>query len=341
MTRTIRELARGLRFPEGPILLPDGSVLVVEIAAGRLTRVARDGATEVVAMPGGGPNGAAIGPDGRCYVCNNGGFEWTGRDGRLYPRHEAPDWRGGRIDVVDLRTGSCSVLYGPDSVEGGLKAPNDLVFDAHGGFWFTDHGHLHAHGRDRGAVCYATPDGRSIARVVHSLDTPNGIGLSPDGRTLYVAETVTARLWAFDVTAPGRIDRTRRNLLGHPGRLLAGLGGLHLFDSLAVDPAGRIIVATMPGQLTIVAPDGRIVDRVDVPDEVLVTNLCLDPADPLRAVVTLSSTGRLVEVVLPAGCSAAAAPDPVPRDAHTQCQAAGAGSAAGAAGSDSPVPGRR
>jgi len=301
MRPTIRELARGLRFPEGPVVLPDGSLLVVEIAAGRLTRVWPDGATAVVATPGGGPNGAAIGPDGRCYLCNNGGFEWAERNGLLYPRHEATDYRGGRIDVVDLRTGVSTVLYGPDSVAGGLKAPNDLVFDAHGGFWFTDHGHLHAGSRDRGALYYATPDGRSIERIVHSLDTPNGIGLSPDGRTLYVAETVTARLWTFDVVAPGCIDRTRRNLLGHPGQLLIGLGGLHLFDSLAVDPAGRIVVATMPGQLTIIAPEGHVVDRVNVPDEVLVTNLCFDPADPGRAVVTLSSTGRLASVALPAG----------------------------------------
>jgi gluconolactonase len=299
MTPTIREIARGLRFPEGPIVLPDGSILVVEIAAGRLTRVGRGGGVEVVATLGGGPNGAALGPDGRCYVCNNGGFEWVERDGRLYPRHEAADYRGGRIDVVDLRTGEASVLYGPDSVEGGLKAPNDIVFDAHGGFWFTDHGHLHRESRDRGAVYYATPDGGSIERVVHSMDTPNGIGLSPDRRTLYVAETMTARLWAFDVIAPGRVDRARRNLFGHPGRLVVGLGGLHLFDSLAVGPTGLIVVATMPGCLTIVAPDGRVVDRVELPDEVLVTNLCFDPADHRRVVVTLSSTGRLVEVVLP------------------------------------------
>ena len=72
-----RLVAEGLRFPEGPIALPDGDVLVVEIAAGRLTRVHPDGSKTVVATPGGGPNGAAMGPDGKCYVCNNGGFIWT------------------------------------------------------------------------------------------------------------------------------------------------------------------------------------------------------------------------------------------------------------------------
>ena len=70
----IRTIADGLQFPEGPIAMPDGSVIVVEIARGTLTRVLLDGRKEVIADTGGGPNGAAIGPDGACYVCNNGGF---------------------------------------------------------------------------------------------------------------------------------------------------------------------------------------------------------------------------------------------------------------------------
>jgi len=69
----LKVIAEGLRFPEGPIAMADGSVLLVEIARGTLSRV-RDGRVEVVADLGGGPNGAAIGPDGACYVCNNGGF---------------------------------------------------------------------------------------------------------------------------------------------------------------------------------------------------------------------------------------------------------------------------
>src|SRR3546814_4102474 len=67
-------VTRGLTFAEGPIALPDGDILVVETSGGRLTRVAPDGSRTTVADTGGGPNGAAIGPDGRCYICNNGGF---------------------------------------------------------------------------------------------------------------------------------------------------------------------------------------------------------------------------------------------------------------------------
>src|SRR2546426_7892594 len=75
----MREITSGLQFPEGPVALADGSVLVVEIKRGTLTRVAPDGKQTIVATTGGGPNGAAIGPDGRVYVCNNGGLEWHDR----------------------------------------------------------------------------------------------------------------------------------------------------------------------------------------------------------------------------------------------------------------------
>ena len=69
-------LADELKFPEGPIAMEDGSVILVEIARGTLTKVTSKGKKEIIADLGGGPNGAAIGPDGFCYVCNNGGFKW-------------------------------------------------------------------------------------------------------------------------------------------------------------------------------------------------------------------------------------------------------------------------
>ena len=73
---TITEITTDLQFPEGPIAMPDGSIIVVEIARGTLSRVDPNGSIEVIADLGGGLNGAAIGPDGACYTCNNGGFIW-------------------------------------------------------------------------------------------------------------------------------------------------------------------------------------------------------------------------------------------------------------------------
>ena len=96
-------IADGLKFPEGPIAMPDGSIVLVEIAAGRPTRITPDGKKETIAEPGGGPNGAAIGPDGKCYVCNNGGFDWHDQDGLLIPGDIATDYSGGRIERIDSR----------------------------------------------------------------------------------------------------------------------------------------------------------------------------------------------------------------------------------------------
>ena len=196
-----RTLAEGLQFPEGPVALADGSVVLVEIAAGAVTRITPDGAKQVVARPGGGPNGAAVGPDGKCYVANNGGFEWHREDGHIRPLTQARDYTGGRIERVDLATGAVEVLY-TRCGDVPLKGPNDLVFDAHGGFYFTD---LGKPGRATWTAAGSTtprPTARSIIEVVFPMVTPNGIGLSPDGNTLYVAETETGGS-GVPIEAPG------------------------------------------------------------------------------------------------------------------------------------------
>ena len=143
------EIASGLGFPEGPVAMSDGSVVIVELTRGTLTRVLPDGARQVVAETGGGPNGAAVGPDGRIYICNNGGVRLTA-DGQ--PTGDAPeDYAGGYIQRVDLVSGKTEVLYAGCNGHH-LRGPNDLVFDASGGFWFTDMGKLQGRQIHRGAV---------------------------------------------------------------------------------------------------------------------------------------------------------------------------------------------
>ena len=292
----LTELATGLRFPEGPVAMPDGSVLLVEIERGTLTKVAPDGTVSYLARPGGGPNGAAIGPDGRCYVCNNGGFRWTpeGDPSGLRPIGVAPDYSGGRIEAIDLATGAVETLY--SQCDGRpLCGPNDLVFDGEGGFYFTDLGKVRERDQDRGAVYYGRADGSLIREVVFPIFTPNGCGLSPDGGTLYVAETETARLWAFDLTGPGTIRR-QPFPSPHGGRLVVGLPGYHRFDSLAVDAEGNICVATLiEGGITIVAPDGSSWRHLPMPER-WATNICFGGPDLRTAYITLSSTGRLVSM---------------------------------------------
>jgi gluconolactonase len=218
-------LAEGLQFPEGPVALGDGSVVLVEMRAGRIVRVAPDGQMRTVSDCGGGPNGAAIGPDGALYVCDNGGSAYV--PGRFTSTGPAPGYEGGSIRRVDLAGGSITTLY-THCGEHRLSSPNDLVFDAHGGFYFTDFGKKHARARDSGGVYYALPDGSRIVEVAYGLLSPNGIGLSPDNRVLYVAETETARLWAFDIVAPGVADKHPVSIAARrtPGLRTAGLPAL-------------------------------------------------------------------------------------------------------------------
>ena len=297
-TPEITELASGLRFPEGPVAMPDGSVLLVEIAAGRVVRVTPGGTVEVVAEPGGGPNGLAIGPDGAAYLCNNGGcFQFVELGGLLFPGPLPDSWTGGSIQRIDLGTFEVTTLY--TECDGRpLRAPNDIVFDSAGGFWFTDHGVRQPRSSDRTGVYYAAADGSSVREVVFPLDGPNGVGLSPAQDRLYVAETHHGRVWSWPVVGPGQI--AGENPFGPAGAvLLAGLPGYQLLDSLAVDGEGWVCVGTLVnGGITAISPDGETVEHVPTGDP-MTTNLCFGGEDLRTAYVTLSGTGRLVALRWP------------------------------------------
>lgn len=298
-----REVASGLRFPEGPVWLADGTLLVVEVARGTLTRIdPATGSTEVVADLGGGPNGAAIGPDGAVYVCNNGGLAFSEVDGLLHPTGQAADYSGGRIERVDLTTGSVRVLYAECDGHP-LRGPNDLVFDEAGNFWFTDHPKKRARDRDWGGLYYASPDGSMIREVRYRLDDPNGVGLSPDGSAVYVADTRPGRLWRWRLEAPGVIDPVEGGFMAQRaqgGECLLTLPGLQFFDSLAVEEDGRVVVATIaePAGLTVVEPAARRHELVELPDPIP-TNVCFGGPERRQAYATLSASGRLVELDWP------------------------------------------
>lgn len=285
-----------LEFPEGPICQPDGSILVVEIKGQTLTSVHPDGTRQVVAHLGGGPNGAAMGPDGACYVCNNGGANWTIRNGRPAAIGIAGDYTGGLIQRVDLNTGEVRTLY--DRVgDRKLRGPNDLVFDVNGGFYFTDMGKVHDRSVDRGSVYYAKVDGSMIKEVVFPISMPNGAGLSPDGGTLYISETETARLWSWKIVAPGELTYGAQHSPPHGGKLVYNEPGYRRFDSLAVEADGNICVATLEiGAVTVVSPEGQLIEQLKIPGDTHLTNLCFGGPELRSAWVTLSYAGKLVRV---------------------------------------------
>lgn len=287
----LRQIASGLQFPEGPVALADGSVLLVEIKRGTLSRVSPDGTVAVVADCGGGPNGAAIGPDGAVYVCNNGGFEWLDIGGRDVPGLQPDDYIGGRIQRVTM-DGEVTDLY--TAVDGhGLRGPNDIVFDTEGGFYFTDLGKRRPRETDRGGLYYATADGSRIEEVAYPLADANGVGLSPDGSRVYVAETSTGRVWYWDVEGPGQLGRGGKGPAG--AKLLHGFAGYQLLDSLAVDAAGNVCVATLvTGGISVLSPDGELKDVIKPPKhDFHVTNICFGGPDLRTAYITSSGWGIL------------------------------------------------
>ena len=292
----LETVTTGLRFPEGPVAMPDGSVILTEMFGHQLTRVAPDGTKSKVADVVGLPNGLALGPDGFLYMCNNGGaFTPMQLGDLLYPgEFDASKYIGGRIQKVDIATGAVTDLY-THCGDVALRAPNDIVFDAHGGFWFTDHGIRDHRTADRTGIYYAKADGSFIEEVVFPVDSPNGIGLSPAGDRVYWAETHTGRVYQREVVAPGKVGPITPDV----PTMLCGLPGYQLFDSLAVDGDGNICVATLiNGGVTVISPAGDVIDFIATDDRIT-TNICFGGEDFRTAYITVSSTGQLLKMKWP------------------------------------------
>lgn len=308
-TSEFRVIADGLEYPEGPVYQSDGSILLVEIHKGTLTRVSPDGSKQTVADLGGGPNGAAVGPDGAIYVCNDGGLDWiqipaTAKTLAVWvPTLQPANYTGGLIQRVS--GGTFSTLYAQCNGRK-LCSPDDLVFDATGNFWFTDWGKQRLSDRDITAIYYAQADGSKIEQAIPQRYAPNGVALSPDETRLYVAETYARWILYWELASPGVI-KPNPNTLDGSYLLTAEIPGRGTLDSMAVDEEGNVYAATMlpkgpdsavPGGITVISPGGKILDFIELmvegKPEPLPSNLCFGGRDRRTAFITLAGTGRLV-----------------------------------------------
>jgi gluconolactonase len=207
----------------------------------------------------------------------------------MIPGHTPDTHKGGRIERIDLATGKVEILYTACDGET-LQAPNDLVFDRDGGFWFTDHGSTNHHHRTHGALYYAKADGSKITKVLRELLSPNGVGLSPDYKTVHYAETFPGRLWSLTLDAPG-VGAPPQGFT--PANFEGAYPGLGYFDSLGVQADGGVCVATiLAGGISTFWPHDKRFEHTPLPD-LLVTNICWGGKDMKTAYVTLSSTGKL------------------------------------------------
>ena len=300
----VRIFAKGLITPESPKPQADGSVILVEMTRGTLSRVSPDGNTiSVIANLGGSPNGVAIGPGGDAYVCNDGGLIFK-PVGDVRVMVGAVPNAVGSIQRVNVKTGAFTTLYA--TYEGApLMACNDVVFDKRGGFWFTATGQPKPDGSPAGAIFWATTDGKTLKRVAWN-SSANGIALSPDGNTLLSCGGGPGCLQTFKVTGPGQLAQGAD---GEPvRRQVFDSAGANGFDSLCVDSAGNAVVgtlqrgdvATLPreGCITVIAPDGTLVERVPMPDR-FVTNIGFGGPGLKTAYASLTTTGQLAAVDWP------------------------------------------
>lgn len=318
-----------LGYPESPKYCPDGSILLVEIEAEQLSRVAPDGTKTVVASLPGGPNGLAIGPDGHAWIANNGGFDWmpvplpNGQELKIGTTQ--PDtYEGGRIERVDLDTGAVETRlrefsqgldlkgFGPRKPKTvpyekpvGLRGPDDLVFNKAGGFWISDWGKQRERDADITGVYYVEPDGKTITEAIFPLPNPNGIALSPQEDRLYVALTYTREVLYWELDADGRIVPNPLTMDGSH-LLTATLPQQSTLDSMAVDAEGNVYVMLMlpnglnpgvNGGIAVISPDGTEVQfiEIDIPGKLapLPSSLCFGGADMRTLYVTCGASGLL------------------------------------------------
>ena len=255
---TVEKLADGFIWSEGPVWVRDGGFLLLsDVPANKMYRWAPAGGLSVFLDPSGydgpepglfrepGSNGLVPGPDGTILMADHGNRAVA------------------MLDLASRRKTLLATHYQGKR----FNSPNDLVRSSDGSIWFTDPPYGLAGMNDSpvkelawNGVYRLHPSGE-IELVVGDMSFPNGILLSPDERTLYVANSDPARavIMAFDLDGEGRVSGGRV-FADMTAMAAAGLPGLP--DGMAIDRDG-VLFATGPGGVHVLSPKGEHLGRID------------------------------------------------------------------------------
>jgi gluconolactonase len=206
-----------LKFGEGPAWTPGGFLLFEDTNGNRMNKLGGDGKVTAFRDPSGRSNGLAYDLEGRLVAAegaDQGGgrrVSRTEKDGRVVTL--ADRWQGKR-----------------------LNSPNDLTIDRQGRIYFTDPRYSHREDLelDKEAVYRIDPDGK-LSRIIDTLSRPNGIAVTRDGKTLYVADNASpggvVKLMAFDLDGHGD---------AHNGRAVYDFVSGRGIDGMTLDGEGRV-----------------------------------------------------------------------------------------------------
>ncbi len=231
-------VAEGLGFTEGPVWLPDGSLLFSDTLNDTMHRW-RAGELSVYRQPAGGPNGNTLDLQMRLIGCE--------QDGRRVTRE-----RDGAVEAL-------ATHYNRKR----LNSPNDVVVRSDGRIFFTDPPYgITEDQRElpyNGVFSIAVDGGLTL--LATDFEKPNGLAFSPNERTLYIADTARRHVRAFDVAADGALTRNR---------VFAEMRDEGRPDGMKVDRDGRVYVCAYSVQ--VFAADGRRLGVIDCPE--LPANCC-------------------------------------------------------------------
>jgi gluconolactonase len=277
-------VATGLGWPEGPTVLPDGSLAFVESYRSQITVVAAAGGEpRRYAYTAGAPNSCVLGADGALYVCQNGGTVGPWRAAEMTKPSIQRVRKDGRPEI--LLTSVAGIA---------LNGPNDLVFAADGRLIFTDPGTYNPANPDPNYIFALNPDGSASVVVAFPKPVfPNGVAVEADGSIIW------------DESYTGHVGRRR------PDGTIEDLGRLPgdnpVPDGMKIGADGRLYVTDLVAKgIHVLAPDGLALDFIAVggaPTNCAFAGetLWVTDASVLAASTEPSYAGKLWRLTIPGG----------------------------------------